>query len=372
MSDSPIAAWAKVLVDYSTEVRPGEVVAITGGIAAEPLLRELARAVIDRGGHPVVLPTLPDLQGDLLDRGNDDQLAYVSPVDRFARQEADVMIGVSAAINTRALSAVDPARQAIWNRARTDLGEAFMQRAASGALRWSSTLYPTPAYAQDANMATDHFAAFFFAACKLHEADPAAAWRAVRHEQAALIERLAGADEIHILGTDTNLRLSVAGRAWINSDGHRNFPSGEIFTGPVEDSAEGSIRFSYPFVSDGREIADVRLRFEAGVVVEASAAQNEAFLIAMLDADSGSRRLGEFAFGTNRDIDRFTKNILLDEKMGGTVHLALGAGYPDTGSENRSAIHWDLICDLRPDAGGGLVEVDGKPFLRDGEFVASS
>ncbi len=370
MPDSPLTAWANVLVNYCTEVQPGDVVAISGGTAAEPLLRQIARAVVDRGAHPVVLPSLSDLHGYLLSQANDDQLAYVSPVERFIRQEADVLISVSAATNTRALADVDPARQAIWTRARSDLRQSFMQRSAMGAMRWCGTLYPTAAYAQDANMATDTFAAFFFAACKLHEADPAAAWRAVHREQATLIERLADADKIQITGTETDLRLSVAGRTWINSDGHRNFPSGEIFTGPVEDSATGQIRFSYPAIVNGREIAGVRLRFDAGLVVDASATQNEAFLLAMLDTDPGARRLGEFAFGTNRDVTRFTKNILLDEKIGGTLHLALGAGYPDTGSQNRSAIHWDLICDLRAEAGGGLVEVDGKPFLRDGAFVS--
>jgi aminopeptidase len=369
MPDLRIETWAAVLAGYSTDVQPGETVAITGGVAAEPLLRAISRAVLARGAHPVLLPTFSDATADLLAHASDEQLHFISPMERFVRAEADVMIAVSAGTNTKNLSGVDPARQAVWNRARTTLMETSMRRAASGERRWSSTLYPTPAYAQDAAMATDDFADFVFAACKLNDPDPIAAWRRVSAEQARLIDRLAGKAEIHILGPDTDLTLSVAGRIWINSDGHRNFPSGEIFTGPVEDSATGQIRFTYPIIAGGREVADVRLRFEAGVVVEATAAQNEEYLLATLDTDPGARRLGEFAFGTNTDITRFTKNILLDEKMGGTIHMALGAGYPDSGSQNRSAIHWDLICDLRPASGGGRVDVDGAPFLQDGRYL---
>jgi aminopeptidase len=276
------------------------------------------------------------------------------------------MITVGAETNTRASSAIEPARQRVYDRARADLRQTYLQRAATGALRWSSTLYPTDAYAQDAEMATEDFAEFVFAACKLNQPDPVAAWTALHDEQARLIDWLTPREEIHVVGPDTDLRLSVKGRTWINSDGHRNFPSGEIFTGPIETSAEGDVRCSYPVVTGGREIADIRLRFAGGRVVDASAAKNEEYLLQTLDTDAGARSLGEFAFGTNFDITRFTRNILLDEKIGGTVHMALGAGYPDSGSVNRSAIHWDLICDLRH---GGTVTVDGEVFLRDGRLV---
>ena len=368
MPDPRLHTWAEVLVGYSTAVQPGETVAISGGVAAEPLLGAIHRAVLAAGAHPVLLPGFPELAADLLARGSDEQLAYVSPLERFVRAEADVAIAVAAATNTRALSGVDPARQTRWARARADLTEVSMRRAASGERRWSSTLYPTAAYAQDAEMATDDFAEFLFTTCKLNDRDPVAAWRRLSAEQARLIDRLAGARRIRVVGPDTDLTLSVAGRSWVNSDGRRNFPSGEVFTGPVEDSATGHVRFSYPAIAGGREMADVRLRFEHGLVVDAAAAQNEPYLLATLDTDPGARRLGEFAFGTNFDVTRFTKNILFDEKIGGTIHMALGAGYPDTGSRNTSAIHWDLICDLRPPA-GGRVEVDGVPFLEDGRFL---
>jgi len=370
MSDPRLARWADVLVEYCIAAQPGDVVGVTGGVAAAPLFAALHRALLARGAHPVMLPTFPDPRANLLALGDDAQLAFIPPTERFLRQEADAIITVLAETNTKALSAADPARQTLLSRARQELMAASMDRATAGGFRWSLTLWPTDAYAQDADLATPDFADLVFRACKLHEPDPAAAWRRLAAEQAQLIDRLAGADQIRLVGpdggSDTDLTFSIAGRSWVNSDGKRNFPSGEIFTGPVEGSAEGRVRFSFPANVGGREVADVRLRFERGVVVEASARQNGDFLERTLDTDEGARRLGEFAFGTNFDLTRFTKNTLLDEKIGGTVHLALGSGYPETGSVNRSAVHWDLVCDPRQ---GGRVEVDGVPFLVDGRYV---
>jgi aminopeptidase len=358
--------WAEVLVDYSTAIQPGETVAIGGGVIAEPLLLAIYRAAVRRGAYAVLTPSFSEAQAELLALGNDEQLAYVSPTERWAREEADVAIEVLASTNTRALSGIDPQRQTVWSRARSALREIGMDRAARGELRWSLTLFPSPAYAQDADMATPEFARFLEAACMLDQPDPIAAWRDLSRRQARMISWLERRKEIQLTALDTDLHLSIEGRRWINSDGKRNFPSGEVFTGPVEDSAEGQIRFSYPVVTQGREVADVRLRFAAGQVVDASAGKNEEFLLATLDTDPGARRLGEFAFGTNDGVTRWTKNILLDEKMGGTVHMALGAGYPETGSVNRSAIHWDFICDLRT---GGQATADGDVALDNGRYV---
>jgi aminopeptidase len=366
MAESMMDRWARVLVNYSVETKPGDVVAIQGGTAAEPLLGAIYREVVRAGGSPVMAPSFSGAQTDLLANGSDEQLRYVSPLERFTAESVDVSISVSAETNTKSNSAIDPARQRLFQTARADLRRARMERAAKGDLRWTLTLFPTDAYAQDADMSTAAFADFIFAACKLDEPDPVAAWRALRDEQQRLIDWIADKNEVHIVAPDTNLTLSVKGRTWINSDGHRNFPSGEIFTGPIETSASGHIRFSFPVVTSGREIQDIRLKFENGKVVDASAARDEEYLIQTLDSDEGARFLGEFAFGTNFNITRFTKNILLDEKIGGTIHMALGAGYPDSGSTNRSAIHWDMICDLR---GGGSVTVDGQPFVQDGKFV---
>jgi len=366
LADPRIEKWARALTGYSVEVQAGQVVAIVGQAAAEPLLRAVYREVVLAGAHPVLLSPIEAAQGELLAHGSDEQLSYISPIDRFVRAEADVVINIRAETNTRRLSEIDPARQSIYTGARRDLFRTFMERAADGRLDWTLTLYPTDAYAQDADMDTEAYTDFVLAACKLDRDDPVAAWLELKADQQRLIDWLDGRKDVHLEGPDIDLTLSIEGRTWINSDGKRNFPSGEIFTGPVEDSANGTIRFSFPVVTAGRQIEDIRLRFENGRVVDASATRNEAYLIQQLDTDPGARYLGEFAFGTNFDITRFTKNILFDEKIGGTVHMAVGLGYPETGSTNTSAIHWDMIADLRQ---GGVVTVDGDVFLQDGQFV---
>ncbi|MBX3072198.1 MAG: aminopeptidase [Thermomicrobiales bacterium] len=358
--------WADLLTGYCTDVRPGQQVAISGELPAQPLIEATSRAVMRAGGHPVVLPVLPGLDAMLHRSGMDEQISFISPVERFAREEADVSIRILADENTRGSSTVDPARSMLWRRARRELNQRFAERAANGELRWSLTLFPTPAFAQDAGMSTDEYTDFIFRACKLHEPDPAEAWRALRARQSRIIDWLEPRQELHLVGPGTDLRVAIGGRSWINSDGSRNLLSGEVFTGPVEDSAEGEIACSFPVVTGGREIAGIRLKFASGVVVDASAARNEDYLLSALDSDEGARRLGEIAIGTNTDIDRFTGQILLDEKIGGTAHLALGQGYPETGSTNRSAIHWDLIVDLRE---GGRVEADGQPLVVNGDIL---
>jgi aminopeptidase len=358
--------WAKALVNFSVEVKPGQTVVIIGGAAAEPLLRSIYREVVLAGGHPIMLPSFSGLNADLLKLGTDEQLTWISPTERLIRSEADVVINVLADTNTKALSAVDPARQALAQRARSELIQTFMRRSADGSMDWTITLYPTDAFAQDADMATPDYEEFVFNACKLNRPDPVGAWKELSVEQQRLIDWLKDKDEIHLTGPGTDLRLSTKGRIWINADGRKNFPDGEIFTGPIETSVNGNVQFSYPVVQAGREIADIRLIFKDGKVIEASAAKGEEYLLQTLEVDEGARFLGEFAFGTNYDIQRFSKNILFDEKIGGTVHMAIGAGYPDTGSTNQSAVHWDMICDLRQ---GGQVDVDGLPFMRDGKFV---
>lgn len=366
VTDPRLVKWAQALTGYSVDVQPGQTVAITGGVAAAPLLKAIHHEVIARGGLPVMIPVLDGLDADLLLHGSDEQLSYTTPLEHFMREQADVLINVRAEVNTKRLSAVDPARQSRYSKARAPLTAAYMQRAATGLLDWTLTLYPTDAHAQDADMETGAYTDFVLKAMKLDREDPIAAWLELRAEQQRLIDWLACKSSIHLTGPDTDLRLDVGGRTWINSDGKRNFPSGEIFTGPIEHSVNGHIRFSFPVVTAGREVEDIRLVFKDGKVVEATAAKNEAYLRQTLDTDEGARFLGEFAFGTNFDIQRFTKNILFDEKIGGTVHMAVGAGYPDTGSVNRSAIHWDMICDLRD---GGEITVDGETFMQDGQFV---
>ncbi|MFN8663751.1 MAG: aminopeptidase [Thermomicrobiales bacterium] len=365
MTSSIYDRWADVLVDYCTGVREDDKVAILGGVAAEPLLRATHRAALRKGAEVLLLPSFSESQADVLHHASEVQLGNVSDLERWIRETATVSITVMASTNTRALTGVDRDRQTMFNRARAGLREIAMRRAAEGKQRWSLTIFPTSAYAQDADMSTDEFAQFLAGAMFLDQSDPVASWRELSARQQRLIDWLSQRSELHITGPGTDLRMNVGARHWVNSDGKRNFPSGEVFTGPVEDSAEGHVHFSYPVVTDGREISDIRLRFESGKVVDATASKNEQYLIDTLDTDEGSRRLGEIAFGTNFGITRFTKNILLDEKIGGTMHMALGAGYPETGNSNTSAIHWDMICDLRA---GGQATLDGEVVLKDGAY----
>jgi aminopeptidase len=366
MTDPRIEKWADVLTGYCVDVQPGQTVAISGGIAAEPLLRAIYAKVVERGGYPVLSAEFSGLGAKLIAAGDDDQLGFISPFERFDRTEADCSIRVMAETNTRNASGVDPARSAAFLKARSELRKIGMQRAGTGEYKWSLTIFPTDAYAQDAEMSTEDYADFIMDACKLNEPDPVAAWVAMREFQAGIVDWLTPRHELRLIAPGTDFRCGIGGRTWVNSDGKRNFPSGEVFTGPIEDSAEGEVRFSFPVVTQGREISDIRLKFESGKVVDASAAKNEEFLIENLESDEGARRLGEIAVGTNFGITQFTGQILLDEKIGGTAHMALGAGYPETGSTNTSAIHWDMICDLRQ---GGRIEVDGDPLLVDGQFV---
>lgn len=366
MADHRIERWARVLVNYSLRVQPEQLVVLIGMPSAEPLLLAVYREVIRAGGNPVTRVQLPGAVEVLFSEGNDQQIACITPVDRLVSDDADAVLNILSDVNTKALSHVDPQKQRLMQTSRRELTQRYMQRAASGALRWCVTLFPTNAYAQDAELALGDFEEFVFGACHLDELDPVAHWQAVSAEQQRLIEWLADKQEVHLTGPDTDLRLSIAGRTFMNADGQRNFPDGEIFTGPVEGAVEGTVRFSYPAIYQGREVEEIQLWFEAGRVVGAIAGKNQSFLDQMLDADEGARRLGELAFGTNFGITRFTRNILFDEKIGGTIHMALGAGYPETGSVNQSAIHWDMICDLRQ---GGEISVDGIPFMRDGRYL---
>ncbi|HEU68603.1 MAG TPA: aminopeptidase [Candidatus Acetothermia bacterium] len=366
MNDPRVEAMAKVLTGYSLAVKEGDLVRIQGGAEGAPLLLALYEEILGRGAHPWVQLGLDGAEEIFYKRASDAQLDFIPKFVAEMIEEIHASISVWTETNTKRLTGADPARQARRAQAMRPLSERFLARAARKELRWTGTLYPTPAFAQDAEMSLREFEEFVFGACLVGEEDPIAAWKDISRRQQALIEWLAPRTEIHVAGPDTDLRLKVGGRTWVNCDGHENFPDGEIFTGPIEDSVEGRIRFTYPAIFHGREVEDVRLEFKGGRVVKASAAKNEEFLLKMLDTDEGARYVGEFAFGTNPGVQRFTKNTLFDEKIGGTIHLALGKGYPESGSKNSSAIHWDMVCDLRQ---GGEVRVDGKLFVKDGTFL---
>ncbi|HMO26649.1 MAG TPA: aminopeptidase, partial [Tepidisphaeraceae bacterium] len=272
--------------------------------------------------------------------------------------------------NTRLMSNIDPDRIARQSRARRPIMEVMMKRAAEGKMRWVGTQFPTLACAQDAEMSLREYEDFVYGAGLLDQPDPVAAWRQLSEKQKRMVDYLNDKKHLRVRSANgTDLQMSIEGRRWINCDGHENFPDGEVFSGPVVESVEGTIRFSFPGVHNGREVQDVRLTFKEGKVVDASAGKGEDFLMSMLDMDEGSRFLGECAIGTNYGITKYTRNTLFDEKIGGTVHFALGAGYPETGNTNESGLHWDLVLDLRT---GGTIEVDGETISTDGRFHDAS
>ncbi len=366
MSDIRRRKLARLLVEYSTEVRPGDWVGILGDFGSLPILRDIYSAVIEAGGYPSLIIEDEAMQRHFLRQASDDQLAWVDPSLKLYTESADVYIRVRAPENTRAQTNISPARLQQWRAAQSEILTTRLERAARGEFRWVGTLYPTQASAQEADMSFEEYEDFVYGACFCEADDPAAEWRKLSAMQQHKVDYLAGKGRVELRGPHIDLTLSVAGRRFINSDGKRNMPSGEIFTGPVEDSVNGWVRFSYPAIVGGRAVSGIELRFEDGKVIDATAEANDDLLQAQLNTDAGARYLGEFAIGTNFGINRFTGSILYDEKIGGTVHMAIGMGYPETGSRNKSAVHWDMICDMRGDS---EIRVDGELFYKDGEFT---
>jgi aminopeptidase len=330
------------------------------------LILAVYQRVLERGAHPFLQVGLEDTEELLYTYGSDAQLDYVPPFLKEMIEQIDANIGIWTDANTKRLTNADPAKQSRRAVATRPLSDRFLERAAKKELRWTGTLYPTQAFAQDAEMSLRQFEDFVYGACLVHEPDPIGAWKKMSKEQQRLVRWLNKTRQIHVVGADTDLKLEVTRRKWVNCDGHENFPDGEIFTGPIENSVNGHIRYTYPACAYGREVEDVRLQFKDGKVIKATAGKNEEFLLKMLETDKGARYVGEFSFGTNSGIQRFTKNTLFDEKIGGTIHLALGKGYPESGSKNQSAIHWDMVCDLRQ---GGRVWADDTLFLEDGKIL---
>jgi aminopeptidase len=348
------------------KVRPNQLVQINGSPEGMPLMLAVYQKVLERGAHPYLQVGLGEAEELLYAYASDAQLDYIPQFTKSIMGQIDAIVEIRAETNTKQLTNTHPAKQSRRSVAMRPLLDLLLERAAKKALRWTVTLYPTHAFAQDAEMSLREFEDFVYSACQVHEPDPITVWRKISKEQQRVTDWLNKAGQIHVIAPGTDLKLKVAGRNWVNCDGHENFPDGEIFTGPIEDSVNGHIRYTYPACYFGREVEDVRLQFKDGKVVKATAAKNEQLLLKMLESDEGAKYVGEFAFGTNSSIQRFTKNILFDEKIGGTIHLALGKGYPESGSENKSAIHWDMVCDLRK---GGEVRVDGTLFLKDGKIL---
>lgn len=365
MPDPRVARLADVLVNYSLAIKPGQLLAVTTAPLADELTLAVYAEALRAGAHVHISNVVDGADEVFFKHAQDAHLDYVSPVQRMISETFDATLRISAPANTRSLSAIDPARLARARKAASSLSRLTMQRAARGELNWCVTVFPTNAAAQEADMSLADYADFVYGAGMLDEPDPAAAWRAEGERQRTLIAWLEGKNQVTLKGANIDLQLSIKGRRFKESDGKRNFPSGEVFTGPVEDSVNGWVRFRYPAIHSGREVTDIELWLENGRVTREKASKGQELLTSLLNSDAGARYVGEWGIGTNYRIQRFTKNMLFDEKIGGTIHLALGAGYPDTGSKNESTIHWDMLCDMADSE----ITVDGELFYRNGRPV---
>jgi len=367
VTDPRLDRLAALLVDYSLELGPGDVVMFEGYDVASPLVLALQRHAVERGANAYAQLQLEGLEEILVGEGSDAQLDFVSDIQRKEVEAVDAIVTLLGRRNTRSFSRLDPERHRRLLAARRSLRNRFWDRIEAGEARWVGTQFPTNAHAQDATMSLAEYEDFVFAACHANEDDPAAHWRRVSAELRARAQELSGVRELRVVGPDTDLKVVVDGRTWQQADGKLNMPDGEVYTSPVEDGTEGELRFTLPAIFNGRAVEDIRLRFEGGRVVHAEAARGEDYLRALLAMDDGASILGEAAFGLNYEIDRFTANILFDEKIGGTMHFALGSSFSHLGGRNESGLHWDLICDLRRE---GEVYADGELVWRNGSFVA--
>ena len=379
MRDPHLDKLAHLLVNFSTNVKPGELVRISGDACAAPALEAIYDHVLKAGGHPMLRIGLDNCRDILLQDGNEDQLGYQNPIQMDEAQKIDVSIGLWADTNTRSATRLDPTRLQQAGKAHTAWRKVFFERAAAHEdpaahpgikpLRWVGTQYPTLASAQDAEMSLREYERFVFEAGALHKDDPIAHWQQVKIRQQRVADYLNGKSTLRLRADNgTDLTVDVSGMRWINCWGESNFPDGEVFTGPNlgGKGINGTVNYSFPAVYGGHEVCDVELTFENGRVVDEKASKGLDYLRAMLNQDEGARNAGEIAVGTNYQIQQFSRNTLFDEKIGGTFHLAVGAGYPETGNTNESALHWDMVCDMRQ---GGTIEVDGEIMQRDGQFV---
>lgn len=366
MIDPRVTKLAQILVGHSTQIKPGDRVAIESTTAGEPLVRALYSTILESGGLPYPLIELPDQDEIYFSVSTDAQLDAIPPFRKLAYDQFESRIRIHSPTNPRALSNVDPSRQKRRQKALSPILEAQMRRGADRSFKWVTTLFPTEGLATEAEMGLHDYEDFVYRACHADQPDPVAFWHKVESDQQKIIERMKGHGQVTLRGPNVDLKLSIKDRVFMNSAGLNNMPDGEIYTGPVEDSANGWVHFSYPAIYNGVMVDGVELTFKNGRLEKIKADKNQPFLLEMCDSDAGARYLGEFAIGTNYEIDHFSRNILFDEKLGGSFHMALGSGYPETGSKNKSMIHWDMICGMKEDSD---IALDGEVIYRNGHFI---
>lgn len=357
--------YAQLLTHYCLQGKERDRVYMTSSYLAEPLVQQVYKAILDAGGYPVLHLEIDDTDRLLLKHGRPDQLAFINPLAKEAMETFECYLNIRAPFNMKSMQGVDNDKMKLRQEAMRSVNKAYFERTASGAMRRSLCQFPTQAAAQEAGMSLHEYERFVYSACRLDEDDPVAAWLQVRQEQQRFVDHLNGCSNIHYESSDVDITFSCKGRTWINSDGRANMPSGEVFTGPIEDSVNGRVKFTYPAIIMGNEVEGVELTVQNGRVESWSATRGKDLLDHLFTLD-GARYFGEVAVGTNYRIQRFTKNILFDEKIGGTIHMAVGQSYIQTGGKNQSPIHIDLIADMRS---GGLITADGEVIYRDGKFV---
>jgi aminopeptidase len=364
MTDNRIEKLAQLSVEHSVAVKPKEKVVIQGNAAAYPLINELYKQCLLNDAYPSVMAYL-DTDFTFYKYAKKHQLDFVSPFSKLIAQEMDVSIAIFCEPNPRRLTNIAPAKIRARTAASREITEIMFKRVAEGKLKWTLFPYPVNGQAQEAAMSLSEYEDFVYASCLVNKRDPTAEWKKIEKEQDKICMFLNQKNRIRIVGEDTDLTYSVKGRKWVNCSGIKNMPDGEVFTTPVENSANGTIRFTFPGIVSGREIEDIALTFKNGKVTKAKAVKGDDLLKELIKID-GAERLGEASIGTNYAITRFTKNMLFDEKMGGTIHLALGNSYPETGGRNKSAIHWDILKDMTRD---GEIYADEEIFYKNGKFL---
>jgi aminopeptidase len=365
MADVRVEKLARVLVNYSLELRPGQTFWLRTSPLAEELNLEVYQEAIKAGAYVFVDQLIPGAEEVFYKYASDEQLDFVSPIRKLLVDSFDASLYIEALHNSRSLSGIDGPRIARTRKAGAELSNKLMKRSAEGSHRWCLTVYPTHAMAQEADMSLADYREFVYGAGMLNESDPVAFWKEEGKKQEKLANWLKGHDRVDLKGSNVDISLSIKDRVFELSDGRYNFPDGEIFTSPLEDSVNGWIRFKYPAIYGGREVTDIELWFEHGRVVKEKAEKNQELLTSLLNTDAGARTLGEWGIGTNYGIQRFSKNMLFDEKIGGTNHFAVGAGFPECGGRNESGLHWDMLCDMAESE----VTVDGELFYKDGKTV---
>lgn len=355
---------AELVCEYSLYLKKDDILLIRGEVCAAPLIKEIYAKALQMGVHPIVRLTFDEQESVFYKHAVGDQLEFI-PEGNFAdARQATAMVFVDATSNSKQLTGADKKKIAASSKAKRAVRDIMMEREQKGEFRWNICPYPTQAMAMDAEMSFDEYSDFVFTACKLNEPDPVAAWNEVDRFQNKVVEILTGTKELHIVGKKTDIKFSVEDRKWLNCNGHHNMPDGEVFTSPVEDSADGEIYFDVPTTYLGVEAGGIWLKIENGKIIDAKAEKGEEFLLSILDTDEGSRLVGEIAFGLNENINKPSKNILFDEKIGRTIHMAVGSSYPEAGGKNRSGIHWDMIKDMN----NGKAYKDGVLIFENGKF----